>query len=121
MFKLPSFNRKKDLPEKIFEAETLDVRDFIAPPSLEIQQSYFKIGERLAKTFFVFSYPRYLMSNWLSPVINLDAPMDVAFFIHPVDTGMIMKQLRKKVTEVQSEIMERDEKGNAQRYLCIMR
>jgi len=37
--------------------------------------------------------------------------MDVSIFIHPVETGLILKQLRKKVTEVQSEIVEREEKG----------
>ncbi len=99
------------MPEKIFESETLNLKDFIAPSSIEIQQSYLKIGEKLAKSFFVFSYPRYLNSGWFEPVINLNAPMDVAFYIHPVETGVILKQLRKKVTEVQSELMERQEKG----------
>ncbi|GAI10780.1 unnamed protein product, partial [marine sediment metagenome] len=37
--------------------------------------------------------------------------MDISFFIHPVDMSRILKRLRKKITEVQSEIMEREEKG----------
>jgi len=41
----------------------------------------------------------------------LDVPMDISFFVHPIDTGMILKQLRKRVTEIQAEIMEREEKG----------
>ena len=103
--------KERKLPEKIFEAESLNVRDFIAPSSIQIQQGFLKIGEKLAKSFFVFSYPRYLSTGWFSPVINLDTPMDIAFFIHPIDTGLILKQLRKKVTEVQSELIERQEKG----------
>jgi len=107
----PFFKKERKLPEKIFEAESLNVRDFIAPSSIQIQQGFLKIGEKLAKSFFVFSYPRYLSTGWFSPVINLDTPMDIAFFIHPIDTGLILKQLRKKVTEVQSELIERQEKG----------
>ncbi|MBI4359378.1 MAG: ATP-binding protein [Candidatus Nealsonbacteria bacterium] len=110
--KIPFFGkRERELPEKIFEAETLDVRDFIAPSSIEIQQNFLKVGEKLAKSFFVFSYPRYLMTGWFSPVINLETPMDISFFIHPIDTGLILKQLRKRVTEIQAELMEREEKG----------
>ncbi len=108
---LPFFKKKTDLPEKIFEAETLDVRDFIAPAAIQIQQSFLKIGEKLAKSFFIFSYPRYINSGWFEPVINLNAPMDIAFYIHPIDTGLILKQLRKKVTEVQAELIERQDKG----------
>jgi len=69
------------------------------------------LGERLAKSFFIFSYPRYLSTAWFSPVINLDTPMDIGFHIHPIETGTILKQLRRKVTEVMAEIMEREEKG----------
>jgi type IV secretory pathway VirB4 component len=67
--------------------------------------------EKMAKTYFVFSYPRYLTTGWLSPIINMDIPLDISFFFHPIETGSILKQLRKSVTEVQAEIMEREEKG----------
>lgn len=99
------------MPEKIFEAEALDVKDFIAPASIEVQQTYFKIGEKLGKSFFIFSYPRYLTTGWFAPIVNLEVPMDISFFIHPINTTLIMKQLRKKVTEVQSELMEKEGKG----------
>jgi type IV secretory pathway VirB4 component len=110
--KLPFFGKQeRELPEKIFEAEALDVKDFIAPSSIEIQQTYFKIGEKLGKSFFIFSYPRYLTTGWFAPIVNLEVPMDISFFVHPIDTTLVMKQLRKKVTEVQSELMEKEGKG----------
>lgn len=108
-----SFFKKKDvqIPEKIFESELVKISDIIAPAAIEISNSFIKLGERLAKTFFAFSYPRYLSTAWLSSIINSDIPMDISFFIHPVETGQILVQLMKRVTEVQSEIMEREEKG----------
>ncbi|OGF89654.1 conjugal transfer protein TraC, partial [Candidatus Giovannonibacteria bacterium RIFCSPLOWO2_01_FULL_48_47] len=59
----------------------------------------------------IFAYPRYLAVNWFSPIINLDKVFDVSIFIHPLDTGAALRQLQKKVAEVQSQIHLREEKG----------
>ena len=90
---------------------TLTIKDIIAPSYIEEEQNYLKFGEKLCRSFFVFSYPHYLTSGWLSPVVNLDAQLDVSFFIHPVDTGETLKRLRKKLTEVQAQMTENQEKG----------
>jgi len=97
--------------EKLFEREAMDVKDIIAPSSIELTSSYLKLGNRFVKPFFIFSYPRYLSTGWFSPVINLDTPMDISIFIHPIETGMILKQLRKRITELEAELAEREEKG----------
>jgi len=97
--------------ENIFNLGVIGIKDIIAPSALEVAPNYIKFGEKMAKTFFVFSFPRYLSSVWLSPVINLDVPMDISLYVHPVDTGIILRQLRRKVTEVQAELGEREEKG----------
>ena len=107
------FENKKenDIDENIFQEQRLDVKDIIAPPYIGITSDYIKLGEKIAKSFFIFSYPRYLNTGWLSPVINLNAPMDICFFIHPINSAYILKKLRSKVTQVSSELIERQEKG----------
>lgn len=112
--KLPFLGKKQeDLTADGLEIKPEDIRveDIIAPSFIEIKQGSLKLGERMCKSFFVFSYPRYLSAGWLSPVINLNYPIDVALQIHPVDTGAVLKQLRKKLTEIQAELVEREEKG----------
>jgi type IV secretory pathway VirB4 component len=112
--KFPFFKKRRkeiEIPEKIFEAEILKVSDIVAPSSIEIAQNYLKLGEKFARSYFIFSYPRYLSTAWLSPIINLDVPLDISFLIHPVESERVLKQLVKRVTEVQSEIMEREDKG----------
>ncbi len=109
--KLPFLKKKGETPEKIFAAPAIEAKDIIAPSSIAVLADYLKLGKRFAKSFFIFSYPRYLSTGWFSPVINLDTPMDIGFHIDPIETGEILKQLRKRVTEVQAEIMEREEKG----------
>ena len=91
--------------------DSLSIIDIIAPPSIEVRPDNIKIGERLSKTYYVYSYPRYLYSGWLSPIINLNHMMDISFFVHPIETEKILKTLRRKVTEVQAELAEREEKG----------
>jgi len=78
---------------------------------VEINSRYLKIGDKYTKTLFVFSYPRYLSSGWFSPIINLPALVDVAIFIHPIDTGAALKNLRKKETQFEAQIGERAAKG----------
>ena len=103
--------KKTEVPEKIFEAPAIGAKDIIAPSSILVTSDHLKLGNRFAKSFFIFSYPRYLSAAWFSPVINLDTPMDIGFHVYPVETGQVLKQLRRKVTEVQAELMERQEKG----------
>ncbi|PIR69586.1 MAG: conjugal transfer protein TraC [Candidatus Niyogibacteria bacterium CG10_big_fil_rev_8_21_14_0_10_46_36] len=98
-------------PEQIYETGLLELRDVIAPSALEISSNFVKLGEKFTRTIYVFSYPRFLSVNWFSPVINLDRVFDVALFVHPIDTAEVLRQLQKKVAEVQSQIHIREEKG----------
>ena len=109
--RLPFLKKRRRIPEKIFEAPKIDIRDIIAPSSIALSPNSLKLGKRLARSFFIFSYPRYLSTAWISPIINLNAPMDISFHIHPIETGLVLKQLMKKITEVEAEIAEREEKG----------
>lgn len=104
-------NKKTEQKKKLFSEELVNEKDLIAPAAIKINSSDAEIGEVLTKTYFIFSYPRYLNTGWLSPIINLDIPLDISFFFHPIETEKVLKQLRKKVTEVQAEIIERQEKG----------
>ncbi len=89
----------------------LSVRDIIAPSYIKESQGSIEIGEKLSRSFFVFSYPHYLSSGWLTSVINLNASLDISFFIHPMETGVMLKKLRRKLTDVQAEISDNQEKG----------
>ena len=71
------FKKKTKIPKEFFQKEPLRSADVIAPSFIEVKQNYIKIGEQFSKTYFIFSYPRYLSTGWLSPIINLNIPMDV--------------------------------------------
>lgn len=113
--KKPNNNKNPDIlpvfPEEVYRTGVLQLKDVIAPAALEINSNFVRLGEKYARTMFVFSLPRYLSSNWFAPIINLDKVFDVSIFIHPVDTALVLRRLQRKVAEVQSQISIRQEKG----------
>jgi type IV secretory pathway VirB4 component len=109
---LPFFKKPKEkIGEETFFEAPISLKDIVAPSFIEVKQNYIKLGERLAKSYFIFSFPRYLSIAWLSPIINLNFPMDISLYFHPIESSKVLKQLRKRVTEVQAEIIERESKG----------
>ena len=111
------FKKKEDspivsiLPEEIYQAGVLELKDVIAPSALKVTPKEINLGEKVGRTLFVISYPRFLDESWFAPIINLDKVFNVAIFIHPVDTARVLRHFQKKVAEVQSQIARREEKG----------
>jgi type IV secretory pathway VirB4 component len=88
-----------------------EIKKIIAPSGIENSPNYLRIGDKFAKSFFVFSYPRYLASGWFEALINLPELFDISIHINPIDTGMALKNLRKKAAQIEAQINENQEKG----------
>ena len=99
------------LPEQVYKIAEMQLKDVIAPSALEVLPKALNLGTEVVRSYFVISYPRYLTDNWLSPIINLDKVFDVAIHVTPLNTGDVMKTFQRKVAEVESQIMTREEKG----------
>ena len=97
--------------QKAFEAGITTLRDLISPSSIEIHSDYFRLGTKYGRTIYVYGYPRSLITGWLSSVINIDEVLDISMYIYPVDTGVIMKNLTKKVTQLEASLNINAEKG----------
>ncbi|PIP26955.1 MAG: conjugal transfer protein TraC [Candidatus Moranbacteria bacterium CG23_combo_of_CG06-09_8_20_14_all_39_10] len=99
------------LSEKYYQEGVAKLRDLIAPAAIKVNSKSIQMGETLARTIFVVAYPRYLHSNWFSPIINIDLPIDISMFVHPIETYDVLKTLRKSATQVQSQLHIDQEKG----------
>jgi len=117
MFGFLNKKEKKDLtavsilPKSITDNSELELRDILAPSALKVNAKELNLGEKVVRSFFVISYPRFLSEDWFSPIINMDKMFDVSIFIHPLETAKILRGFQKKVAEVQSQIRIREEKG----------
>jgi len=78
---------------------------------LKFENSFFHLGTRFARTFYVYGYPRQLYTGWLSSMVNLDEVMDLSLYVYPVESQVVLENLRKKVTQLEAGIQIDSEKG----------
>lgn len=97
--------------QRAFEQGITTLRDMISPSSIELYSNYFRLGTKYGRTLYVYGYPRTLYTGWLSPLINIDEVLDISMYIYPVDTQVVMKNLRKKVTQLEASINVGAERG----------
>ena len=98
--------------EREYRSGLNTLRDLIAPSAFRVSQNTVEVSGKYARSFFILSYPRFISVDWLSPIINLDTPMDMAMYIYPMDTADIMKKLKSKVGQLESSNRLSQEKGN---------
>ncbi len=87
------------------------LRDFIAPSSIIFSNASFQIGTRHARTYYVYGYPRQIYTGWLSGMVNLDEVIDMSIFIYPVESQVVLENLKKKVSRLEADIQINAEKG----------
>lgn len=97
--------------EQIYRKGTVNIKDIISPASMEVHPRYIQLGEKFLSTLFVLSYPRYLSVGWFAPIINMNEMLDVGMFFNPVKTDLVLKQLKKRVGNLEAELYSNIEKG----------
>lgn len=108
-----SLNQQKQTlqAEQAYQEGVASIRDLIAPASMRVAPYYLELNNQFARTLFVFTYPRFLSVGWFSPVINFNAPLDISMFFYQLDSGLVLKQLRNKVGQLQADLSIDIEKG----------
>lgn len=103
--------REEQEVQAAFQKGITALRDFVAPSSLEFSNTHFQLGTRYARTYYVYGYPRQVYTGWLSSMINLDEVIDTSMYIYPVESQVVLENLRKKVTQLEAGIQIEAEKG----------
>jgi conjugal transfer ATP-binding protein TraC len=102
-------NKLKSLTD--FAAGMVDIRDVIAPSAIEVDFDFVKINQKLYRTYFSALFPRFVTSNWLSPLINFEKTLDISMFYYPVDSRVVMQKLRRKIAEMEATLNTLAEQG----------
>ncbi len=103
--------REQQEVDEAFRRGISELRDFIAPSSLEVESAYFRLGTMYARTFYVYGYPRQIFTGWLSPIVNLDEEIDVSMFVYPVASQVVLENLKRKVSQLEAGLQIDAEKG----------
>lgn len=97
--------------ERIYRRGISSIRDLIAPSSMKVEPSFVRLGDVWVRSLFIVTYPRYVTVGWASPIINLNAQMDISMFFYPIKADVILKQLKNKVGILESQITSDNEAG----------
>ncbi|MBU4347080.1 ATP-binding protein, partial [Patescibacteria group bacterium] len=110
---IPEATKELVEEEKAYRRGIISIKDLIAPASMQINPNFLMLGGKFVRTIFAVNYPRYISVGWFAPVINLNSTFDVAMFFYPVQSAIILKQLRKRVGALEAQIISDAEKGAA--------
>ncbi len=97
--------------ERVYREGVVSIRDLIAPAALDVKPTFLMLGDLYVRTIFVIGYPRYITVGWFAPIINLNLPLDISMFFYPVRSDIILKQLKKRVGNLEAQILADREKG----------
>jgi conjugal transfer ATP-binding protein TraC len=103
--------REQQEVQVAFQKGITALRDFISPSSIEFFGTHFQMGTRFARTYYVYGYPRQIYTGWLSSLVNLDEVIDLSMFIYPVESQVVLDNLRKKVSQLEAGLQIDAEKG----------
>lgn len=91
---------------------TVSIKDIIAPPAIEVDFDYIKVGSTFWRTLFVVGYPRFVQANWLSPLINFEHTLEIAMYAYPVEARGVLDDLKRKITEMEATIASDIQRGH---------
>jgi len=97
--------------ERIYREGVVAIRDLISPSAFQVQSNFIQLGETFLRTIFIISYPRYISVGWSAPILNLNIPMDISMFFYPVNSAIILKQLKNKVGALEAQLSADADKG----------
>jgi len=97
--------------EQLYRAGTVNIREIVAPASMRVYPRYIELGDLFVTTIFILTYPRYISVGWFAPVVNMNEIIDVSMYFYPVRTDIILKQLKKRVANMEAQLYSDIEKG----------
>lgn len=103
--------KKQEAHQQVFDEGIINLLDFISPASLEFYSTYFHLGTQSSRSAYVFGYPREVFTGWLNRLISLPEVIDISFHIQPVETSVILSNLRKTATQTEASLALDREKG----------
>ena len=107
----PRAGKPSPKPAETLAKGLVSVKDIIAPPAIEVDFDYIKIGSTYFRTLYVVGYPRFVGANWLSPLINFDHTLEIALFHYPVESKEILEDLKRKIAEMEATVSSEAQRG----------
>ncbi|HNW20131.1 MAG TPA: ATP-binding protein [bacterium] len=98
--------------ERAYRYGVVNIRDLIAPSSLEVKPKYLLLNGQYVSTIFIVAYPRYISVGWFAPILNLNESFDISMFFYPINSAIVLKQLKNKAGVLEAQISADIDRGN---------
>src|ERR1700682_2266348 len=96
--------------ERRFALGTRSLADLLAPAAVEVARDHLRLEYQYARVLVFVGYPRTVAPGWLSPLLEVEHPIEVSLHVHPQETASVGKLLSHKLVQLQSSRMV-DERG----------
>ncbi len=107
----PNEKQLQQEAQRAYRSGLSTIRDIIAPAGFIVRSNYLQLGQTYIRTLFVYNYPRFLSTNWLSMVIDYDVTIDIAMYIYPQNTNEVLHKLERQTGRLESTRQIEQEKG----------
>jgi type IV secretory pathway VirB4 component len=88
--------------ERRFALGRRSLADLLAPAAVEVARDHLRLEYQYARALAIVGYPRSVGPGWLTPLIEFEQPIEIAFHVHPLETASIVKLLSHKLVQLQS-------------------
>lgn len=88
-------------------------KDYICPDSMELDKSYFKIGERFGRVLFLKEYASFIKDTMITELTELNQNMTLSIDIRPVTMEEAVREVEKRVLGVETNITQWQRRQNA--------
>ncbi|HYY88369.1 MAG TPA: hypothetical protein VFA49_06225, partial [Chloroflexota bacterium] len=79
--------------ERSFALGRRSLADLLAPAAVEVARDHLRLEYQYARALAIVGYPRSVGPGWLTPLIEFEQPIEIAFHVHPLETASIVKLL----------------------------
>ena len=109
-----NINEKRTINGQLVEAFNLEncanqgitTKDVIGPPSMEFKSNIAKVGDRIAKSFFVANYPTWLKGTLLTDFSSIPTNMLVSVHMVSMDQSEAIKLVKRQGVNINSAVVE---------------
>jgi|Deesub1362A_J573_1020465.scaffolds.fasta_scaffold00529_24 hypothetical protein len=86
-------------------------KDRIAPSETYHDYTYFQVGNKLTRTFFISSYPDEVSAGWLQPLLNFSGNFILSLHVHPASPEVIVGKLQRDLRRLKRTIVSNELQG----------
>lgn len=95
-------------------------KDAIAPESIEVESSYFKIGERFGRVLYLKDYASYIKDSFLTELTDMNRTLMASIDIIPIPTDEAVREVENRLLGVETNISNWTRKQNQNMNYNVM-